>query len=450
MEDNEEEEDDDDNYPMFAEYGDTAKGDCFPSKGNEDNEAEDQEASDEPADDLGRANADARREYETEKERLHFDQMLEDHNKLLYPTCEDGQKKLGSTLELLQWKAENGLTDSGFEKLLKITKKQLPRGNELPTSTYEAKKVVCPLGLDVQNIHACINDCILYHGEYENLDACPVCTALRYKIRRDDPGDVEGKRPRKRVPAKVMWYAPIIPRLKRLFRNKEHARLLRRHKEDCKKYEMLRHPADGSQWRKIDREVPYFAEDARNLRPFARREAKTTPPGCRTAALADAVAVRHRLRRHRAPSPPPPPAARRSDAAASANSPAHAVRVRRRRRPLLPRVDQTPPRHLEPLHQLSREPCVSSAAGHFLRRRPPPFLKRCSTLNLCRGGEMASFSATAEKRCSTLNLCRGSCRGRDPPIPVRPTNRDQRSSTTSSLAAPRGGTFRPGVYLNRD
>jgi hypothetical protein len=93
--------------------------------------------------------------------------------------------------------------------LLKIIKKQLPRGNELRASTYEAKKVVFPLGLDVQKIHACINDCILYSGEYENLDACPVCTALQYKIRRDDPGDVEGGRPRKRVPAKFMWYALI-------------------------------------------------------------------------------------------------------------------------------------------------------------------------------------------------------------------------------------------------
>ncbi|KAK1662791.1 hypothetical protein QYE76_050950 [Lolium multiflorum] len=260
MEDNEEEEEDDDGYPNFPEYDDTAEG-------NEDNEVEDQEAPDEPADDdLGRAIADARRECETEKERLAFDKMIEDHNKLLYPTCEDGHKKLGSTLELLQWKAENGVTDSGFGKLLTIIKRKLPRGNELPASTYEAKKIVCPLGLDVQKIHACINDCILYRGEYENLDACPVCTALRYKIRRDDPGDVEGERPRKRVPAKVMWYAPIIPRLKRLFRNKEHARLLRWHKEDRKKDVMLRHPADGSQWRKIDREFPNFAQDARNLR----------------------------------------------------------------------------------------------------------------------------------------------------------------------------------------
>ncbi|KAK1605150.1 hypothetical protein QYE76_028823 [Lolium multiflorum] len=199
MEDNDEEEEDDDGYPNFPEYDDTAEG-------NEDNEVEDQEAPDEPADDdLGRAIADARRECETEKERLAFDKMIEDHNKLLYPTCEDGHKKLGSTLELLQWKAENGVTDSGFGKLLTIIKRKLPRGNELPASTYEAKKIVCPLGLDVQKIHACINDCILYRDEYENLDACPVCTALRYKIRRDDPGDVEGERPRKRVPAKVMW-----------------------------------------------------------------------------------------------------------------------------------------------------------------------------------------------------------------------------------------------------
>jgi hypothetical protein len=113
-------------------------------------------------------------------------------------------------LELLRWKAENGVTDSGFNKLLIMMKKLLPRDNELPTSTYEAKKLVCSRGLDVQKIHACPNDCILYRGEEENWHACLLCTALRYKIRWDAPGDVEGEPPRKRVPAKVMWYAPII------------------------------------------------------------------------------------------------------------------------------------------------------------------------------------------------------------------------------------------------
>ena len=118
----------------------------------------------------------------------------------------------------------------------------------------------------MQKIHACPNDCILYRGDYENLDTCPICGALRYKIRKDDPGDVEGERPRKRVPAKVMWYSPIIPHLKRLFRNKNNTKLKRWHKEKRKQDSMLRHPADGSQWRKIDRTYTDFVLDARNIR----------------------------------------------------------------------------------------------------------------------------------------------------------------------------------------
>ena len=110
-----------------------------------------------------------------------------------------------------------------------------------------------PFGFEVQKIHACPNDCILYRGEYEDISACPVCGALWYKVRRDDPGDVEGERPRKRVPTKVMWYAPIIQRLKCLFRNGEHAKLMRCHSEDRNKDGKLRAPADGSQWRKIER-----------------------------------------------------------------------------------------------------------------------------------------------------------------------------------------------------
>jgi len=87
------------------------------------------------------------------------------------------------------------------------------------------------------------------------LDAFPVCKASRYKIRRDDPSDVEGEEhpSPKKIPVKVMWYAPIIPHLKHLFRNKDNAKLLRWHKEDHKVDNMLRHPVDGSQWRAIDR-----------------------------------------------------------------------------------------------------------------------------------------------------------------------------------------------------
>ncbi|KAK1681035.1 hypothetical protein QYE76_041883 [Lolium multiflorum] len=205
MEDGDEEEDNDDQYrSMFSECDDTAMDD------NEEEGGEEQASDDPVDDDLRRAISDARRDCGTDKERLQFDKMLEDHHKLLYPGCEDGHRKLGSILELLKWKAEVGVTDSGFEKLMIILKKLFPRNNELPVSTYEAKKLVCPLGLDVQKIHACINDCILYRGEkYENLNKCPICGALRYKIRKDDPGDVEGEPPRKRVPAKATLARPV-------------------------------------------------------------------------------------------------------------------------------------------------------------------------------------------------------------------------------------------------
>ena len=163
--------------------------------GNPTGEADDEEVPDDPIihDDLRGVIVDAHTQAETTLEKIKLERMLEDHKTKLYPTCEDGNTKLGTTLELLQWKAENGLSDKGFGNLLKIVKQKLPKDNELPDSAYEAKKIICPLGLDVQKIHACINDCILYRGEeYENMDKCPVCNALRYKIRQDDPGDVEG------------------------------------------------------------------------------------------------------------------------------------------------------------------------------------------------------------------------------------------------------------------
>jgi hypothetical protein len=167
--------------------------------------------------DLGQVRKDAQRDCENDNEKTK-----------MYLDCKQGHKKLGTTLEMLQWKAKYDVSGKVFEGMLKIVKDKLPENNELPSTTYEAKQTVCPLGLEVQKIHACPNDCILYQGkEHENLEGCPMCKALRYKIRDDDPGALEGTPPKMtKVPAKVMWYFPIIPCLKRLFRNKENAKLM--------------------------------------------------------------------------------------------------------------------------------------------------------------------------------------------------------------------------------
>ena len=88
MEDNEE-EDFDDYFSGNTRFG--AFADDIPMK-----EPEADVAEDDPSNDLGQALHNVRADCESETERL------EDHRKLLYPDCENGMKKLGTTLELLQ------------------------------------------------------------------------------------------------------------------------------------------------------------------------------------------------------------------------------------------------------------------------------------------------------------------------------------------------------------
>jgi hypothetical protein len=187
MEDDEE-DGDENNIPDLAHlYEAGAFDDDEPMDETEENAVEEQ-----PHGELGQVLLDAQKDSKTLVESKKFEKILEDH------------KKLGSTLGLLQWKATNGVTDKGFEELLGIIKNMLPKGNELPSTTYEAKKVVRPLGLEVQKIHTCPNDCILYHGdEYEKLDVCPVCGAKRYKIRQNNTGDVNGELPTKKSPLRL-------------------------------------------------------------------------------------------------------------------------------------------------------------------------------------------------------------------------------------------------------
>jgi hypothetical protein len=60
----------------------------------------------------------------------------------------------------------------------------LPKGNQIAESVYEAKKIICPLGIEVEKIHACKNSCVLFHGDYADLDKCPKCGYNRYKRKR--------------------------------------------------------------------------------------------------------------------------------------------------------------------------------------------------------------------------------------------------------------------------
>ncbi|GKC11006.1 hypothetical protein Tco_1007788 [Tanacetum coccineum] len=156
-------------------------------------------------------------------------QLFEDTEKPVYDGCDFSI--LSAVLVLLKLKASSSWSDTSFTKLLDFMHRLLPKNNELPISTYQAKR-----------IHACPNDCMLYRDEYENLHACVTCETSRYK---KEPDEIDDDVTKNGPPAKLLWYFRIIPRLKRLFENKKEAKLLRWHFDQRKDDGKLRHVADS-------------------------------------------------------------------------------------------------------------------------------------------------------------------------------------------------------------
>jgi len=147
------------------------------------------------------------------------------------------------------------------------------------------------------------------------LDICPKCGASRYKTNKDYKEEecaasvCKGKRKRtqqktqkssskptckekeevdyyaqKKILALVMWYLPVVDRLRCLFANLEDAKLMSWHASDEHKDDgKLRHLADGQQWKDFNENYKDFAKEPRNVRfalstdgmnPFAERSSK--------------------------------------------------------------------------------------------------------------------------------------------------------------------------------
>ncbi|KAK7342752.1 hypothetical protein VNO80_25708 [Phaseolus coccineus] len=173
--------------------------------------------------------------------------------------------RLSAVLRLMNLKTINGWTDKSFTELLQLLKDMLPEGNILPNRNYEVKKILCPMGMEYKKIHACPNDCALYIKDFKLLKSFSRCGLARYKLKHKDDDTIEEIK-KHGPPMKVMWYLPIIPRMKRLFTNPNDVKNLRWHADERKCDGMYRHPADSIQWKKFDDEFPKFGKESRNLR----------------------------------------------------------------------------------------------------------------------------------------------------------------------------------------
>jgi hypothetical protein len=88
----------------------------------------------------------------------------------------------------------------------------LPEGNQITESVYEAKKIICSLGIEVEKINACKNSCVLFRGDYVDLDKCPKCVYDRYKRKKD--GGHDNNANDENEPSKIIGMPTVTKRIK--------------------------------------------------------------------------------------------------------------------------------------------------------------------------------------------------------------------------------------------
>ena len=108
----------------------------------------------------------------------------------------------------------------------------------MPNTMDKIRKVVRDLGLSYEKIHAYFNDCVLFPGEYEKWDKCPICVERRWEHTNcEGTDDVEdGGVKKKKVSRKILRYFPLIPRLQRLYMNDTTLTYMRWHAKELVKH----------------------------------------------------------------------------------------------------------------------------------------------------------------------------------------------------------------------
>nr|KYP30927.1 hypothetical protein KK1_049591 [Cajanus cajan] len=204
---------------------------------------------------------------ELDKETTRFCKLVNDAHQEVYPGCKNFSK-LSIIVRLLHIKNLHGWSNVSFNMLLQLLRELFPENSCLPSTFQDCKFIIKDLGFSYEKIHACPNDCILFRKEYENEDTCPKCHSSRYKKMKvnNSRRKVHRKVASSLIPAKVLRYFPLVPRIKKLFMSSKTAKLMTWHDEGRTKDGKLRHPADSLAWKTFDSLHPNFASDPRNVR----------------------------------------------------------------------------------------------------------------------------------------------------------------------------------------
>jgi hypothetical protein len=85
----------------------------------------------------------------TPSELARLKHFIKDSKKPLYPDWKKYSRLFGD-LKLLQLKANHGWSNKSFKHLLDVLRDMPPEENQIAECVYEVKKIICPLGIEVE------------------------------------------------------------------------------------------------------------------------------------------------------------------------------------------------------------------------------------------------------------------------------------------------------------
>ena len=185
-----------------------------------------------------------------------FYDMMSSANQPLYDGCREGLSRLSLASRMTTIKSDHNLSASSMDDWTALFKEYLPQGNHAADSYYEVQKLVSNLGLPARTIDVCIDNCMLFWKDDDNLQECRFCHKPRYK-----PQGVS----RARVPFQRMWYMPITDRLQRLYQSEQTAQHMRWHADHQSAEGEIKHPSDAKAWKHFQSLYPGFAAEKRNV-----------------------------------------------------------------------------------------------------------------------------------------------------------------------------------------
>ncbi|XP_004513291.1 uncharacterized protein [Cicer arietinum] len=196
-------------------------------------------------------------ELPNEDAKRFYDKLIST-NKPIYEGAT--QSMLSICVQLLPIRPNWHVPQKGIDVVTKMLKSVCPLETCLPDNYYQATQLVSKLGLKVEKIDCCKKGCMLYYKDDNKLSECKICHSPRFIPRRTGMGKY------KDVPAKRIFYFPIIPRLQRLYASTEYAAEMRWHHENKKSSNVLRIPSNGKAWKHFDDVYSDFASDPGNVR----------------------------------------------------------------------------------------------------------------------------------------------------------------------------------------